>query len=117
MKIVLKRVYDDASNSGGYRVLVDRIWPRGIKKEDLKLDEWCKEIAPSGSLRKWFNHEVEKFDQFNKKYQAELNKSDLPQKLIQNANKQPLVLLYSAKDTKHNQAVVLKEYLESLKNQ
>ena len=113
MDIQIKRIYEDASKSDGFRVLVDRIWPRGVSKEDSQLDEWLKEIAPSTELRKWFNHKEERFSEFSKKYKVELrNHSDLIEELLKKARKQRLTLLYGAKDEKYNQAVVLKSFLE-----
>lgn len=113
MKIKIKRVYKDASKDDGTRILVDRIWPRGVSKEDADLEEWIKEIAPSTNLRQWFNHEDDKFDEFAVKYRKELDDhKDLVARLMDFAKKQTLTLVYSAKNEKHNQAVVLKEYLE-----
>ena len=114
MEIVIKRAYDAADQHDGYRVLVDRLWPRGIKKEVLKLNEWDKDIAPSAELRTWFGHDPAKFKEFSTRYQKELAGSDEPKKLIDRAKGKRLTLVYSAKDSKHNQAVVLKQYLEKL---
>jgi len=115
MEIRLKRAYDPPSPSDGYRVLVDRLWPRGVKKEALELDEWCKEIAPSTELRRRFHHDPEKFEEFTREYTGELAASDEPRKLLERAgNQQRITLVYGAKDTEHNQAVVLKAYLETL---
>lgn len=113
--IIIKRIYEEASKSDGYRLLVDRIWPRGVSKEKAKLDEWNKEIAPSTELRKWFDHQEERFDAFAVKYKNELseNKSEL-QRIKEISKKQQLCLLYGAKDEKYNQAVVLKEILDNL---
>lgn len=107
----LARIYDEDIPKGK-RVLVDRVWPRGISKEDAKLDEWLKDIAPSTDLRKWFDHDPDKFDDFNKKYKEELKDNDAVKKLKD--MKGTIVLLYGAKDEEHNHAVVLKEYLEKL---
>ncbi|HHD7909231.1 TPA: DUF488 domain-containing protein [Enterococcus faecalis] len=114
--IQIKRAYEAPTEQDGYRVLVDRIWPRGKSKESEKLDEWLKEVAPSTELRKWFNHEVNKYPEFKQKYQEELNHEPTAtafkqlQTIVKN---QPVVtLVYGAKDTVHNQAVVLKELLE-----
>ena len=111
----VKRIYDQASPEDGYRVLVDRIWPRGVSKETAALDEWNKEIAPTTELRKWFNHIPERFLEFKAKYEEELDlkKEDL-QRLKAIDKKQSLTLLYSAKDTKNNQAVVLIDVLMNL---
>ena len=111
--INIKRAYEPAEKSDGYRILVDRLWPRGIKKTDAHFDAWLKEIAPSTELRKWFNHEVEKWADFNKKYKAELKDSPALEELSELLKKHKTVtLVYSAKDEQHNQAVVLKEFLE-----
>ncbi len=111
--IKTKRIYDDCAKDDGHRVLVDRIWPRGISKEKAKLDDWCKEIAPSSELRKWFNHKEDRFDEFRNRYKKELKKheEDL-KKLREIAQEKRLCLLFGAKDKKRNQAVVLKEVLE-----
>ncbi|MCO4097673.1 DUF488 family protein [Macrococcoides canis] len=105
----LARIYDEDIPKGK-RVLVDRVWPRGISKEDAKLDEWLKDIAPSTDLRKWFDHDPDKFDDFKKKYKDELKDNDAVKELKD--MKGTVVLLYGAKDEKHNHAVVLKEYME-----
>jgi uncharacterized protein YeaO (DUF488 family) len=113
MSIQLKRVYEDASESDGYRVLVDRLWPRGVSKERASIDLWLKEIAPSTELRKWFNHEPEKWDEFRKRYHQELDsKPDLVKQLADLVDKQRVTLVYGAKNEAYNQAVALKEYLE-----
>lgn len=112
-KITIKRIYDSPSKDDGYRILVDRIWPRGVSKENSKLDEWNKDIAPSGKLRKWFDHDPEKFDEFAKKYRKELDdkKEDLT-KILEITKNKKVTLLYGAKDTEHNQAVVLQNALK-----
>lgn len=113
MEIKIKRVYEDALKSDGIRILVDRIWPRGVSKEKAQLDDWIKEIAPSTELRKWFNHEEERFPEFSKRYKKELkNHKDLTDALLEKAEKNQLTLVYGAKDEVHNQAVVLKEFLD-----
>lgn len=112
MDIQIKRIYEDAANIDGTRVLVDRMWPRGVSKDDAQLDKWMKEIAPSAELRKWFGHKKTRFQEFSKKYKSELkNNSKLTKELQNKAEKKRLTLLYGAKDEKHNQAVVLKEFL------
>jgi uncharacterized protein YeaO (DUF488 family) len=109
----VKRVYDDVSEDDGYRVLVDRLWPRGVKKEDADLDDWNKDIAPSADLRKWFNHEEDRFEEFSKRYKEELkSKKKELDNLREKANKETVCLLYSAKDEKINNARVLKDVLE-----
>ncbi|MFD1336651.1 DUF488 domain-containing protein [Oceanobacillus iheyensis] len=116
MPIVLQRIYEDPQPDG-YRVLVDRVWPRGISKATANLDDWAKDVTPSPNLRKWFNHDPEKFDQFKKEYKKELLEDQskimklLELKEIQ--EKQNLILLYAAKDKEHNHVLVLKEVLEN----
>ncbi|HZK07166.1 MAG TPA: DUF488 domain-containing protein [Bacteroidales bacterium] len=111
-EIKLKRIYDDPSADDGYRVLVDRLWPRGVSKEVAKLDEWDKELAPSTELRKWFDHKEERFDEFARRYREELkDKKEALDNLREKAKNKTLCLLYAAKDHKINQAVVLKEVL------
>jgi uncharacterized protein YeaO (DUF488 family) len=110
--IKTKRVYAEADPNDGSRVLVDRVWPRGLKKERVAADLWLKEVAPSTSLRKWFGHDPAKWEEFKDRYFSELH--DQPEavaKLLEQAEKGHLTLLYSARDTEHNQAVALREYL------
>jgi uncharacterized protein YeaO (DUF488 family) len=115
MNIKLKRAYDLYNISDGKRVLVDRLWPRGIKKENLKADLWLKEIAPSSELRKWFNHEDEKWLLFKERYFAELdNNTEEVSKLVKLAREGDITLIFSATNVEHNQAVALKEYLLKL---
>jgi len=112
--IQTKRIYEDASNNDGYRVLVDRIWPRGVSKDDAKLDDWLKKIAPSDELRKWFDHDPDKFDEFKKRYKKELDERvDKPEQLAKKSTEKKITLLYGAKDEEHNHAVVLKEIIEN----
>ncbi len=113
MSIAIKRVYESFSKADGYRILVDRLWPRGIKKEDAHVDLWLKEVAPSTALRKWFNHEPEKWKSFLTKYNAELKGSAALEEL-QALRKQhkTVTLLYGAKNEQHNQAVALKQFSE-----
>ena len=111
--ILLKRIYEPYSKEDGLRVLVDRLWPRGISKEKAKIDLWLKEIGPSTELRKWFGHEVEKWPEFQKRYRQELkvNKSPLEElKSLAKKNKK-LTLLYGAKNKERNQAAVLVQML------
>jgi uncharacterized protein YeaO (DUF488 family) len=112
-RIKIKRVYDKAEKEDGVRILVDRIWPRGIKKKDLKVDDWFKEIAPSTELRKWFSHDPVKWKSFKKKYFTELKKKKSLCNELLKKGKTNLTLLYSAKDIENNQAAALKEFLES----
>ena len=109
----LKRAYEAAAKEDGYRVLVDRLWPRGISKEEAKIDEWAKDLAPSTELRKWFNHAAPLWPDFEKRYRAELRKNDALDGFLEAHRHDKLItLLYGAKDTEHNQALVLKDYLE-----
>lgn len=112
----IKRVYEKPERDDGYRILVDRLWPRGISKASAEIDEWIKEIAPSTELRKWFNHEPEKFSEFKKRYKEELKTQVAELKKIHEiSQKKKITLLYSAKDTQYNQAVVLLEVLQKFK--
>jgi uncharacterized protein YeaO (DUF488 family) len=112
MDVRLKRAYDAASAEDGYRVLVDRLWPRGVSKEQAKLDEWDQELAPSSQLREWFGHEPGRFPEFRRRYIDELrtNGQSLRQ-LRRRARAGTLTLVYSAHDSEHNDAVVLAEVL------
>jgi uncharacterized protein YeaO (DUF488 family) len=113
----LKRVYDPASRVDGYRVLVERLWPRGIRKGDLPLDEWAKEVAPSQELRKWFSHDPERWAEFKQRYREELRQGAARERLrelAQRATERNMTLIFSSHDTEHNNAVVLKEELERL---
>lgn len=114
--LFLKRIYEAPSKDDGYRILIDRLWPRGISKEEAKLDEWDKEMGPSNELRKWFNHQDELFDEFSKKYKEELKsrKADL-ERIKGIVKTRKVTLLYGAKNEKCNQAVVVKEVLEGMK--
>lgn len=109
--IKLKRIYDEPETSDGFRILVDRLWPRGVTKERARLDLWLKDIAPSNELRKWFGHDPKRWAAFQKKYKTELlrNKKAIAE-LKQIAKKEGIVtLLYAAKDNDHNEAIVIKE--------
>ncbi len=114
--IKIKRVFEKPEKEDGYRVLVDRLWPRGIGKEKAAVDLWLKEIAPSNELRKWFSHKPEKWNSFQKKYAQELNeKKDLINKIREKEeSSKVLTLLFAAKDEKHNNAVVLRSYLSKI---
>lgn len=118
MAIKVKRIYDDKAEDDGVRVLVDRDWPRGISKENANLDEWLKNIGPTKELREWFNHEADKFEDFKKKYIKELENNDEQNEelktlegMVKDARKD-VIILFGAKDEKHNQAVVLQSYLK-----
>ena len=112
MDIRLKRAYEPASPSDGYRVLIDRLWPRGLSKKQAKLDEWEKQLPPSTELRTWFGHEPSRFPEFRRRYIAELRgKRQRLTELRRRAKQGTLTLVYSAHDTEHNDAVVLAEVL------
>ena len=111
--IRIKRVYDPPAKEDGARFLVDRLWPRGTKKEALHVAAWCKEVAPSNELRHWFNHDPAKWKDFQRRYRAELTASPTAwQPLLDAAGQGDITLLYGAHDTEHNNAVALKAYLE-----
>ena len=111
-KILVKRVYEPAAKSDGFRVLVDRLWPRGISKEAAKLDLWLPDLGPSTALRQWFNHDPARWKEFQRRYHTELKeKTALLAAIKQEAKTRPVTLLYSAKDEEHNQAVALRNYL------
>lgn len=114
MRIALKRVYEPPVKTDGFRVLVDRLWPRGLAKAKAQINFWDKDVAPSNELRQWFNHEAEKWAEFRKRYRVELNGNpEVVDALKQSMRGHDTVtLLFSAKDAEHNQAVVLREYLE-----
>jgi len=112
--IKIKRIYDPPLKADGYRILVDRLWPRGVKKDNAAIDVWLKEIAPSTALRKWFNHEPEKWDLFKIKYFEELSTNDAVKDLLKVCeNNSVVTLLFAARDQNYNHALVLKSFLES----
>ncbi|MDB6110945.1 MAG: hypothetical protein JWR69_2695 [Pedosphaera sp.] len=111
--IALQRAYDPAKQSAGPRFLVDHLWPRGLKKEALKVQSWVKAVSPSDELRNWFNHDPAKWREFQRRYFAELNrKAETWQPLLQAAQAEDITLVYGARDTEHNNAAALKAYLE-----
>ena len=113
MKVHLKRIYEEPEEADGFRILVDRLWPRGVSKEKANLDLWLKEIAPSTQLRKWFNHEPKKWTGFQKKYQVELSRNlnlVAGLKEILKAHKR-VDLLYATRDKEQNEAIVIKNFL------
>lgn len=114
VSIKIERIYDNPrGNNNSFRILVDRLWPRGLSKDKVKFDLWQKDIAPSNSLRKWFGHDEKKWDEFKRRYSKELDKkSDLAKTIINKAKNGSITLLYGAKEEKFNNAVALKEYLE-----
>jgi len=110
MNLKIKRVYEKPDAKDGFRILVDRLWPRGMTKEKAAVDLWLKEVAPSTELRKWFNHDPEKWKEFQKKYREELkNNHEAVSSLKGHAKKGTVTLLYGAKDEIHNEALVLKD--------
>ncbi|HVX30703.1 MAG TPA: DUF488 domain-containing protein [Nitrolancea sp.] len=117
--IKLKRAYDPPEDDDGTRVLVDRLWPRGVSKERIRIDQWMSDIAPSNELRRWFHHDPTKWDEFHRRYLAELDNPERQAELdslARIAEKGILTLVYGAKDTERNQAVVLKELIEARMN-
>ncbi|MCC6105879.1 DUF488 domain-containing protein [Acetobacter sp.] len=111
----IRRVYEDPLPDDGARVLVDRLWPRGVSKERAHLTLWLKDIAPSTALRQWFGHAPARWDDFQRRYRAELAQNpDCVRQILDLAQKGPVTLLYGARDTEHNEAVVLASYLSSL---
>ena len=114
MSISVKRVYEPAAKSDGQRVLVDRLWPRGVKKEDAAVDLWVKELAPSTELRQWFGHDPARWDGFRHRYASELDElGEHWRPLAEQAERHHITLLFGARDEEHNNAVVLKSYLET----
>jgi uncharacterized protein YeaO (DUF488 family) len=112
MNVLLKRAYQPAARSDGYRVLIDRLWPRGVSKEQARLDEWAKELAPSTELRRWFGHDPALFEAFRRRYRDELVAQDKKlRELRKRAREGTLTLVYGAHDNEHNDAVVLAELL------
>src|SRR5690242_16560937 len=112
--VAIKRVYDQPEPGDGTRILVDRLWPRGLSKERAKVDFWLKEVAPSNDLRKWFGHDSEKFSEFRRRYQAELESESGQEALARLrdlARQGKVTLLFAAHDTEHNNAVVLRDVL------
>jgi uncharacterized protein YeaO (DUF488 family) len=110
--ITTERVYEKQARRGGY-YLVERLWPRGIRKESLRLDGWLREVAPSTELRRWFSHDPDKWSEFRRRYFAELDRNRQAwQPLADAARRGPVTLLYSSRDTEHNNAVALKDYLD-----
>lgn len=111
--IQIKRVYEPADAKDGFRILVDRLWPRGMKKENARIDTWLKEIAPSTTLRKWFAHDPEKWTAFKKKYTQELKENEAFDELLGLIKKHKrITLVYAAKDERHNDALALQQYLQ-----
>ncbi len=115
MRFTVKRVYEDPDSGDGFRVLVDRLWPRGLSKDRAHVDRWLKDVAPSTELRRWFDHRASRFAEFSARYTSELDGNESVEELRQLARKHPTVtLLYGAKDTEINHAVVLARFLAGL---
>jgi uncharacterized protein YeaO (DUF488 family) len=115
LKIQLERVYTARTNARGKRILVDRLWPRGVRKDALKLDLWLRELAPSNELRKWFGHDPRRWEEFERRYYSELQRPERQEQLhelLALARKGPVTLLYGARDEEHNEAVALRKFLE-----
>jgi uncharacterized protein YeaO (DUF488 family) len=110
--IAVKRIYEETGRENEIRVLVDRMWPRGLSKREAKIDVWLKDVAPSVKLRKWFSHDPKKWGEFKKRYFSELKGKEEPDKILNAAKKGKIVLLYGSKDKKFNNAAALREYLE-----
>lgn len=110
--IRLKRAYEEADGDDGARLLVERLWPRGVKKEALRIERWVKDVAPSTELRKWFGHDPEKWAEFRRRYFAELRKSpEAWEPMVEEARRGTVTLVYSSHDEEHNNAVALREFL------
>ncbi|MCC6350483.1 MAG: DUF488 domain-containing protein [Candidatus Eisenbacteria bacterium] len=112
MKVLLKRAYEPPAASDGKRILVDRLWPRGIAKAKAKIDLWLKDVAPSTGLRKWFGHDPERWAEFRKRYRAELRNSPALAELKSLARRSRITLIYAARDEVHNEALLLKQILD-----
>jgi uncharacterized protein YeaO (DUF488 family) len=109
----LRRVYDAPTRNDGYRVLVDRLWPRGTRRADAQLDEWCRDLAPSDDLRRWFGHDPCRFAEFDRRYRVELTDHlDTVERLTERVDSGRVTLVYGARDSKHNNAVVLRDVIE-----
>lgn len=118
MSVQIKRAYEPAESGDGYRVLVDRLWPRGVSKKEAGLDEWAKDLAPSPELRRWFGHEPARFEEFRSRYRKELSaREEELGALRQRSGRGPVTLVYGARDTEHNGAVVLAELLQGKPSQ
>ena len=112
MSVLLKRAYDAPAKADGERILVDRLWPRGVTKAKAKIDLWLKDVAPSTELRQWFGHDPEKWAEFKRRYRTELKRNPALAELREHAERGDVTLVYAAHDEQHNQAVVLKQILD-----
>ncbi len=108
----IRRAYDAPTSNDGYRVLVDRVWPRGVSKEDIHIDEWAKDVSPSADLRKWFDHDAERWDEFQTRYRKDLKGNDALAALVDRAGSKRITLVYGAHDEEHNQAVALRTIID-----
>ena len=112
-RVWLRRAYDEPTHNDGYRILVDRLWPRGVSKVDLELDEWCRDIAPSDELRKWFDHDPARWDEFGERYRSELDDHrDLLDGFVDRVERGRITLVYAARDEEHNNAIVLRAVID-----
>lgn len=112
MTLQIKRIYEPPSKEDGVRILVDRLWPRGVSKDEAHVDAWLKDIAPSADLRRWFGHDTDKWSEFRRRYKAELDDNPAAvDELKRQIGQSPVTLLYGAKDTEHNNAVVLRDFV------
>ncbi len=112
LAVRVKRIYEPPEPADGYRLLVDRLWPRGVSRESTSLDAWMREVAPSSELRRWFGHDASRWQEFKRRYAVELGtRPDLVAEILSLARDRPVTLLYSARDPDHNQAVALAEYV------
>lgn len=119
-RIEIRRLYQQASATEGFRVFIDRLWPRGVSKDEFEYDVWCKDLAPSPVLRKWFGHKVQNWSSFCDRYRAELRTTEQQNRLhdlLRQADGRPLILLYGAKDPDHNHAVILAQELERVQSE
>lgn len=115
MQIFIKRAYDDPNSKDGLRILVDRLWPRGLSKEKAEIDVWLKSVSPSNELRKWYQHDAEKWPEFKQRYFAELDSAhEAVDALLGYVKKRNVTFIYAAKEPEHNNAVALKEYINSI---
>ena len=115
LEIRVKRIYEPPEPGDGYRLLVDRLWPRGVSRESASLDAWMREVAPSSELRRWFGHDASRWQEFKRRYAVELGtRQDLVAEILSLARDRPVTLLYSARDPDHNQAVALAEYVAAM---
>ena len=111
-RVWVRRAYVAPTHNDGYRVLVDRVWPRGVSKEHIDIDEWAKDVAPSDDLRKWFGHDPQRWDEFQKRYRHELQGNDALGALVERSRSKRITLVYGAHDEQHNQAVVLQTVID-----